>query len=103
MLGIALALVYPRMGSGNLPYRQADDRRLIRVDDIATLRSSEGQRQAFTKALSTGTEDLEANFTECRHSRLKIMNFSAMQTRRMRSTKPDAPSSERTVRRHEQC
>ena len=64
ILGISRPLVYQRMDSGKLPFRQVGTHRRIRTADVATLRQFEDQRRSFAAALSDDTEDLEENYAE---------------------------------------
>lgn len=59
ILGISRPLVYQRMDTGKLPYRQIGTHRRILIRDVVTLRASEDRRQAFAAALSADTEELE--------------------------------------------
>ena len=61
ILGMSRPLVYQRMDTGKLPYRQIGTHRRIRVGDVIALRASEDRRRSFTTALSADTEDLEEN------------------------------------------
>ena len=64
ILGISRPLVYQRMDSGKLPFRQVGTHRRIRTADVGTLRQFEDQRRSFAAALSEDTEDLEENYAE---------------------------------------
>lgn len=64
ILGISRPLVYQRMDSGRLPFRQVGTHRRIRATDVATLKQFEDQRRSFAAALSADTEDLEENYAE---------------------------------------
>jgi excisionase family DNA binding protein len=59
LLGISRPLVYQRMDSDKLPFRQVGTHRRIRAADVAALRTFEDRRRAFAAALSADTEDLE--------------------------------------------
>jgi excisionase family DNA binding protein len=61
ILGVSRPIVYQRMDTGRLPFRQVGTHRRIRATDIATLRQFEERRRTFAKALSADTEDLEEN------------------------------------------
>jgi excisionase family DNA binding protein len=61
ILGISRPLVYHRMDSGRLAFRQVGTHRRIRADDVAALKQFEERRRSFAAALSADTEDLEAN------------------------------------------
>jgi excisionase family DNA binding protein len=62
ILGISRPLVYQRMDSGRLPFRQVGTHRRVRAADVATLRQFEDQRRSFAAALSADTEELEENY-----------------------------------------
>ena len=64
ILGISRPLVYQRMDSGRLPFRQVGSHRRVRAADVAALRQFEDQRRSFAAALSADTEDLEENYAE---------------------------------------
>jgi excisionase family DNA binding protein len=64
ILGISRPLVYQRMDSGKLPFRQVGTHRRVRAADVAALRQFEEQRRSFAAALSADTEDLEQNYAE---------------------------------------
>ncbi|HTO60697.1 MAG TPA: helix-turn-helix domain-containing protein [Bradyrhizobium sp.] len=64
ILGISRPLVYQRMDSGRLPFRQVGTHRRIRVSDVAALKQFEDRRRSFAMAISADTEDLEANYDE---------------------------------------
>jgi excisionase family DNA binding protein len=64
ILGISRPLVYQRMDSGRLPFRQVGTHRRVRAVDVAALRQFEDQRRSFAAALSADTEDLEDNYAE---------------------------------------
>jgi excisionase family DNA binding protein len=64
ILGISRPLVYHRMDSGRLAFRQVGTHRRIRAADLAALKQFEERRRSFTAALSADTEDLEANDTK---------------------------------------
>jgi excisionase family DNA binding protein len=62
ILGISRPLVYQRMDSGRLAFRQVGTHRRIRAADVAALKQFEDQRRSFAAALSADTEDLEENY-----------------------------------------
>ena len=64
ILGISRPLVYQRMDSGRLPFRQVGTHRRVRAADVAALRQFEEQRRSFAAALSADTEELEQNYAE---------------------------------------
>lgn len=64
ILGISRPLVYQRMDSGRLAFRQVGTHRRIRTADVAALKQFEDQRRSFAAAMSADTEDLEANYAE---------------------------------------
>jgi excisionase family DNA binding protein len=64
ILGISRPLVYQRMDSGRLPFRQVGTHRRIRAADVAALKQFEDQRRSFAAALSADTEDLEQNYAK---------------------------------------
>ena len=64
ILGISRPLVYQRMDSGRLPFRQVGTHRRIRTADVAALKLFEDQRRSFASALSADTEDLKQNYAE---------------------------------------
>lgn len=64
ILGISRPLVYQRMDSGRLPFRQVGTHRRVRAADVAALRQFEDQRRSFAAALSADTEELEENYAE---------------------------------------
>ena len=64
ILGISRPLVYQRMDSGKLPFRQVGTHRRIRAADVAALKQFEDRRRSFAAALSADTEDLEENYAE---------------------------------------
>ncbi len=59
LLGISRPLVYQRMDSGRLPFRQVGTHRRVRAADVVALRQFEDQRRSFAAALSADTEYLE--------------------------------------------
>jgi excisionase family DNA binding protein len=62
LLGISRPIVYQRMDSGKLPFRQVGTHRRIRTADIAKLKEFEDNRRAFAAAISADTEMLETNY-----------------------------------------
>jgi excisionase family DNA binding protein len=60
LLGVSRPIVYQRMDSGRLPFRQVGTHRRIRAADIAELKRFEDRRQTFAAAISADTEELEA-------------------------------------------
>jgi len=64
LLGISRPIVYQRMDTGKLPFRQVGTHRRIRAADVAELKQSEDRRRSFAAALSADTEDLEENYAK---------------------------------------
>jgi excisionase family DNA binding protein len=64
MLGVSRPIVYRRMDTGRLPFRQVGSHRRIRVSDVAELKQFEDKRRKFAAELSEDTEDLEANYAQ---------------------------------------
>jgi excisionase family DNA binding protein len=64
LLGVSRPIVYRRMDSGKLPFRQVGTHRRIRAADVAELKQFEDRRRAFAVALSADTEDLEENYAK---------------------------------------
>jgi excisionase family DNA binding protein len=64
MLGVSRPIVYKRMDSGRLPFRQVGSHRRIRAADVASLKQFEEQRRKAAVELSADTEDLEANYAK---------------------------------------
>jgi excisionase family DNA binding protein len=64
LLGISRPIVYQRMDTGKLPFRQVGTHRRIRAADVAELKQSEDRRRSFAAALSADTEDLEENYAQ---------------------------------------
>ena len=64
ILGISRPLVYQRMDTGKLAFRQVGTHRRIRVEDVVTLKRLEDQRRSFAADLSADTEDLEENYAK---------------------------------------
>jgi len=62
LLGISRPIVYQRMDTGKLPFRQVGTHRRIRAADVAAFKQSEDRRRSFAAALSADTEDLEENY-----------------------------------------
>ncbi len=60
LLGISRPIVYQRMDSGKLPFRQVGTHRRIRAADVAELKRFEDRRRSFAAAISEDTEELEA-------------------------------------------
>jgi excisionase family DNA binding protein len=60
ILGISRPLVYQRMDSGRLPFRQVGTHRRI----VAALKLFEDQRRSLASALSADAEDLEENYAQ---------------------------------------
>jgi excisionase family DNA binding protein len=61
LLGVSRPIVYRRMDTGKLPFRQVGTHRRIRAADVAELKKFEDRRRTFAAALSADTEDLEEN------------------------------------------
>jgi excisionase family DNA binding protein len=61
LLGVSRPIVYRRMDTGKLPFRQVGTHRRIRAADVAQLKRFEDRRRTFAAALSADTEDLEGN------------------------------------------
>jgi excisionase family DNA binding protein len=61
LLGVSRPIVYQRMDTGKLPFRQIGTHRRVRAADVAKLKQFEDGRRTFAAALSADTEDLEAN------------------------------------------
>lgn len=64
ILGVSRPIVYHRMDSGRLPFREIGTHRRVRLDDVLKLKEFETKRKVFAKALSADTEDLETNYTQ---------------------------------------
>jgi len=64
LLGISRPLVYQRMDTDKLPFRQVGTHRRIRVNDVVALKQLEDQRRSFAADLSADTEDLEENYAK---------------------------------------
>jgi len=64
LLGVSRPIVYQRMDTGKLSFRQVGTHRRIRVADVAELKQFEDRRRTFAAALSADTEDLEENYAE---------------------------------------
>jgi|SRR5665213_2782645 len=64
LLGISRPIVYQRMDSGRLPFRQVGTHRRIRAVDVAALKSFEDRRQTFAAAVSADTEELESRHAQ---------------------------------------
>jgi excisionase family DNA binding protein len=64
LLGVSRPIVYQRLDSGKLPFRQVGTHRRIRATDVAELKQFEDRRRAFAVALSADTEDLEENYAK---------------------------------------
>jgi len=64
MLGVSRPIVYRRMDSGKLSFRQVGTHRRIRAAEVVELKRSEDRRRAFAAALSADTEDLEENYAQ---------------------------------------
>lgn len=67
ILGISPPIVYHRMDSGRLPYRNVGSHRRVLLDDVLKLREFEDRRREFSAALAADTDDLEGNGTVSRH------------------------------------
>jgi excisionase family DNA binding protein len=61
LLGVSRPIVYRRMDTGKLPFRQIGTHRRIRAADVAELKKFEDRRRTFAAAVSADTEDLEGN------------------------------------------
>lgn len=64
LLGVSRPIVYQRMDTGKLAFRQVGTHRRIRAADVAELKQSEDRRRSFAAALSADTEDLEENYAQ---------------------------------------
>jgi excisionase family DNA binding protein len=64
LLGVSRPIVYQRMDTGKLPFRQVGTHRRIRAADVAQLKKFEDRRRTFAAALSADTEDLEKNYAQ---------------------------------------
>jgi excisionase family DNA binding protein len=64
MLGVSRPIVYQRMDTGKLPFRQVGTHRRIRATDVARLKQFEDRRRTFAAALSADTEDIEENYAQ---------------------------------------
>jgi excisionase family DNA binding protein len=64
LLGVSRPIVYQRMDTGKLPFRQVGTHRRIRAADVAKLKQFEDRRGSFAAALSADTEDLEENYAQ---------------------------------------
>ena len=64
LLGVSRPIVYQRMDTGRLPFRQVGTHRRIRAADVAELKQFEDRRRTFAAALSADTEDLEENYAQ---------------------------------------
>jgi excisionase family DNA binding protein len=64
LLGVSRPIVYQRMDSGKLPFRQVGAHRRIRAADVAELKQFEERRRSFAAALAADTEDLEYNYAQ---------------------------------------
>ena len=66
LLGISRPIVYQRMDTGRLPFRQVGTHRRIRPADVAELKRFEDRRRSFEAAISPATEELEARHVQPR-------------------------------------
>jgi excisionase family DNA binding protein len=66
LLGISRPIVYQRMDSGKLPFRQVGTHRRIRAADVAELKRFEDRRRSFAAAISADTEALEPRHVQPR-------------------------------------
>lgn len=64
LLGVSRPIVYQRMDTGKLAFRQVGTHRRIRAADVAELKQSEDRRRSFAAALSADTENLEENYAQ---------------------------------------
>jgi excisionase family DNA binding protein len=64
LLGVSRPIVYQRMDTGRLPFRQVGTHRRIRAADVAELKKLEDRRRTFAAALSADTEELEENYAQ---------------------------------------
>lgn len=62
ILGISRPMVYQRMDSGRLPFREVGTHRRVLMADVLKLKEFEERRRTFARALSEDTEDLEQNY-----------------------------------------
>jgi excisionase family DNA binding protein len=64
LLGVSRPIVYQRMDTGKLPFRQVGTHRRIRAADVAELKQFEDRRRSFAAALAADTKDLEDNYAQ---------------------------------------
>jgi excisionase family DNA binding protein len=64
ILGISRPIVYQRMNSGRLPYREVGTHRRVLMKDVLKLKQFEDRRRKFSEALAADTEDLEINHAQ---------------------------------------
>jgi excisionase family DNA binding protein len=64
ILGVSRPMVYHRMDTGRLPYREVGTHRRVRRDDVLKLLEFEQRRRDISRALSADTDDLEMNYAE---------------------------------------
>lgn len=64
ILGVSRPVIYHRMDSGRLPFRQVGTHRRVRLDDVLKLREFEQRQREISTALSADTDDLEANYAK---------------------------------------
>jgi excisionase family DNA binding protein len=62
ILGISRPLVYHRMDSGRLPYREVGTHRRVLVRDVLALKQFEENRRRASRELAEDTDDLETNY-----------------------------------------
>jgi excisionase family DNA binding protein len=56
VLGVSRPVVYHRMDTGRLPYREVGSHRRLRYQDVLALRQFEEERRATSRALSEDTD-----------------------------------------------
>ncbi len=59
ILGVSRPIVYQRMNTGRLPFREVGTHRRLLAADVVKLKEFEDRRRAATKAISADTEYLE--------------------------------------------
>ncbi|MRI55332.1 DNA-binding protein [Methylobacterium sp. DB1607] len=59
MLGVSRPVVYHRMDSGRLAFRQVGSHRRVLYKDVLALRAFEEERRAFSRAMSEDTDAQE--------------------------------------------
>lgn len=59
ILGVSRPVVYHRMDSGRLPFRQVGSHRRVLYKDVLALKAFEEERRGFSKAMSEDTDEQE--------------------------------------------